>query len=121
MADQLNLRRYIKTSHKIVGAEWMEDRHKWRVQIVQTDGRELMVSNRASREGEKGEPFFEECDVFINAGGCFNDWKWPSIVDREKFQGELLHSASWPRDTNLSGKTVALIGEYPRTLAIPET
>ncbi|KAF2494592.1 FAD/NAD(P)-binding domain-containing protein [Lophium mytilinum] len=94
VADQHHLRKYIKTSHKVVGAKWIEERQKWQVQVVQTDG----------------APFVEECDVFLNATGCFNDWKWPNIAGREKYRGELLHSASWPKSTNLAGKTVALIG-----------
>lgn len=110
VADQHHLRGYVKTSYKVLGAKWIEDRQKWQVRIVQTDGRELVASNRHTREGEKGEPFIEECDVFINATGCFNDWKWPSIPGREAFQGQLLHSAVWPRDAQLAGKTVAIIG-----------
>ncbi|KAF2802377.1 FAD/NAD(P)-binding domain-containing protein [Mytilinidion resinicola] len=110
VADQHNLRKYIKTSHKVIGAKWIEERQKWQVQVVETDGRDLMVSNRETKEGEKGAPFIEECDVFLNATGCFNDWKWPNIAGREKYRGELLHSASWPKSTNLAGKTVALIG-----------
>lgn len=69
-----------------------------------------MTSNRHTREGEAEDPFVAECDVLINGSGCFNDWKWPNITDREKFQGELLHSATWPRDVDLKGKDIALIG-----------
>lgn len=72
VADQHDLRNYIKTCHKVVCAEWIEDRQKWRVEIVQSDGRDRMASNRHSREGEKGPTFFEECDIFINATGCFS-------------------------------------------------
>lgn len=69
-----------------------------------------MVSNRVNKDGEAGEPFIEECDVLINAGGCFNDWKWPTIPRRETFKGQMLHSAAWPQGATLKGKTVALIG-----------
>ncbi|CAL5867467.1 uncharacterized protein PFLUO_LOCUS1686 [Penicillium psychrofluorescens] len=112
VADQHQLRKYIKVSHKVLGAKWIEERQKWQVQIVATDGRQLMVSNRTSKDGEAGEPFIEECDVFINATGCFNDWKWPAIPGREIFEGKMIHSAAWPDDDDVSlkGKTVALIG-----------
>jgi len=110
VADQHNLRQYVRASHKVLGAKWIAERQKWEVQIVCTDGRELMTSNRHSKEGESGEPFVEECDVLINGSGCFNDWKWPNIANREAFHGELLHSAIWPRDANLKNKRVALIG-----------
>lgn len=69
-----------------------------------------MASNRYTHEGEEGEPWIDECDIFINATGCFNDWKWPNIQNRESFQGQLIHSAIWPSDVSLAGKTVALIG-----------
>jgi cation diffusion facilitator CzcD-associated flavoprotein CzcO len=110
VADQHNLRQYVRTSHKILGAKWIAEMQQWRVQIVRTDGRELMTSNRHTRDGEAGDPFTEDYDVLINGAGCFNDWKWPNITDREKFQGDLLHSAIWPRDANVVGKDVALIG-----------
>jgi cation diffusion facilitator CzcD-associated flavoprotein CzcO len=110
VADQHNLRKYVKVSHKIIGAEWNEERQKWQVTIVATDGRELMVSNRVNKDGEVGEPFIKECDVLINAGGCFNDWKWPTIPGREVFKGQMIHSAAWPKNAELKGKTVALIG-----------
>lgn len=97
-------------SHKVIAATWVEESQKWQVRIVVTDGRELMVSNRVDKSGEYGEPFIEECDVLINAGGCFNDWKWPSIPGRESFKGQMIHSAAWPKGTDLKGKTVALIG-----------
>ncbi|KAJ5639987.1 uncharacterized protein N7484_007849 [Penicillium longicatenatum] len=110
VADQHNLRKYVKVSHKIIGAKWIEEKQKWQVKIVATDGRDVMVSNRFNKDGESGEPFIEECDVLINAGGCFNDWKWPTIPGREIFKGEMIHSAAWPKNADLQGKIVALIG-----------
>lgn len=110
MADQHGLRKYVKACHKVLDAQWIEEKQKWQVQVVQTDGREVMASNRHTRQGEQGEPWTEECDVFINATGCFNDWKWPDIPGRDAFKGQLLHSAAWPQDVSLTGKTVALIG-----------
>lgn len=98
------------TSQKIVGAQWDEQQQVWEVELVRTDGRDLVASNRHSRESEHGESWVEECDVFINATGCFNDWKWPKITSRESFQGRLIHSAVWPKDATLAGQTVALIG-----------
>lgn len=110
VADQHDLRQFVKTSHKVVEARWIEETQKWQVQVVQTDGRELMTSNRVARDGEIGNPFVDECDILINASGCFNDWKWPNVPGREKFRGEMLHSAIWPKDLSLKDRTVALIG-----------
>ena len=110
MADQFNLRQYIKTSHKVTGAKWIEERQKWQVQIVQTDGRDLVVSHSESKDGEHGEPFIEECDVFINASGAYNNWRWPTIPNRETFKGTMIHPARWPKEFDWKGQTLALIG-----------
>jgi hypothetical protein len=97
-------------SHKVTKATWSEDRQKWQIAIVKTDGRELVTSNRETTEGEVGVPFLEECDVFINGAGCFNNWKWPNIKNRSSYRGQLIHSAVYPKDARLQGKTIALIG-----------
>ncbi|GAB7353336.1 hypothetical protein MBLNU459_g3826t2 [Dothideomycetes sp. NU459] len=110
VADQHNLRHYLKLSHKVVAAKWIEEKQKWQVQIVKTDGREVIVSDGANHEGEVGEPFIEECDIFINATGAYNNWKWPTIPNRTSFKGRMLHSAIWPKEASLKGETVALIG-----------
>lgn len=68
------------------------------------------MSDGKSTEGEVGEAFVEECDVFINATGAYNNWHWPTIPARESFQGQMIHSAAWPKDAKLKGQTVALIG-----------
>lgn len=104
------MRKYMKFSYKITGAKWVEERQKWQVQIVATDGRELVVSDGNSIEGTKGEPFVEECDIFINATGAYNNWRWPTIPNRDSFKGDMLHSAVWPGTDKVSGRTVTLIG-----------
>lgn len=37
-------------------------------------------------------------------------WKWPAIPNREHFQGQMLHSASWDDSIQLQGKRVGVIG-----------
>ncbi|RBQ80032.1 hypothetical protein FVER14953_21065 [Fusarium verticillioides] len=112
VATQHNLCGYVKTGHKVIGARWLEDRQTWRVTVSKTDGRDLVISSPGVSDGETETVFDDECDVFINCSGFFNNWKWPRVTDRSKFQGKLYHTAAWPQDgeSNLDGKTVALIG-----------
>ncbi|KAF2992994.1 hypothetical protein E8E13_000981 [Curvularia kusanoi] len=112
VADQHDLRRYIKTGHKATKAEWVEERQTWRITINTTDGRDLIISSQGVTEGETSTNFTDECDVFVNCSGFFNNWKWPQVADRDKFQGNLYHTAAWPEggDKDLEGKIVALIG-----------
>lgn len=77
-----------------------------------TDDRDLVISSPGVSEGETETTFDDDCDILINCSGFFNNWKWPKVADRSKFQGKLLHTAAWPSDGDreLDGKTVALIG-----------
>ncbi|OQU98607.1 hypothetical protein CLAIMM_04364 isoform 2 [Cladophialophora immunda] len=100
VADQFDLRKYIHTCHKVVGARWDEQRCKWTV-TVQRLGTEELPSTHSDQAGNGGvtlSTFEDECDVFINATGFVNDWKWPAVPNRESYQGRILHSAAWPKE-----------------------
>lgn len=68
------------------------------------------MSDGESKEGEQGDTFIEECDIFINASGAYNNWRWPTIPGRELYKGAMMHSASWPKVDHLTGRTITLIG-----------
>ncbi|KAL2826251.1 hypothetical protein BDW59DRAFT_179602 [Aspergillus cavernicola] len=93
VADKYDCNQYIKYRHTIQSAIWNDEKGKWGLQ-VESDGR----------------VFNDEVDVFINAGGVLNNWKWPNIEGLQQFQGKLIHSARWDQEYDFSGKTVAVIG-----------
>lgn len=109
-ADKFGLRKYITLSRKVVGARWLEQKHKWQVTSRETDGRRNVVSSFGFTDGEVGPEMVEECDVFINASGFFNHWRWPQLPGRETFQGTMAHSANYDPEIDLRGKKVAVIG-----------
>lgn len=39
-----------------------------------------------------------------------SNWKWPDVQGLHDFEGELIHTASWPEEYDLTNKTVAVIG-----------
>ncbi|OQO00728.1 hypothetical protein B0A48_13219 [Cryoendolithus antarcticus] len=86
--------RYIKLEHAIQSAIWDESKSKWQLKVRDQDGRE----------------FADECDVFINAGGVLNNWKWPSIKGLDTFKGKLCHSALWDDSYDFTDQRVAVIG-----------
>ena len=95
VADDYDLRKYVRLSHRIVEAVWDEASQEWMVKVEDlTTGR--VVSDR--------------CNVLINAAGVLNKWKWPAIKGRETFEGPMLHSANWDDSVALGGKRVAVIG-----------
>lgn len=59
---------------------------------------------------ENGQGIEDFCDIFINATGILNNWKWPDISGLDTYKGTLLHTADWDENVKLDGKTVGLIG-----------
>jgi cation diffusion facilitator CzcD-associated flavoprotein CzcO len=110
VAERFDLKKYIHTSRKVTKSFWDEEKHKWRVVSKQTDGRRTVVSSGNITEGETGEEIVEECDVFINASGLMNNWRWPDVPGRESYKGVLVHSANYDPSLDLNGKKVAVIG-----------
>ncbi|KAJ9608099.1 hypothetical protein H2200_007087 [Cladophialophora chaetospira] len=94
VADKYDCKRYIKLQHSIQEAAWNDESAKWRLSV----------------EDAGGHTFIDHVDVFINAGGVLNNWKWPNIHGLHDFQGTLMHSAQWDKDYDFTGKKVAVIG-----------
>ncbi|KAL2833548.1 hypothetical protein BJY01DRAFT_259862 [Aspergillus pseudoustus] len=93
VADKYECKQYIRYRHTINSAVWDEGRAKWALQVENAEG-----------------SFGDEVDVFINAGGVLNNWKWPNISGLHTFQGKLMHSAHWDPEYDFTGKRVAVIG-----------
>ena len=90
-----SLVKYIRTRSLVTRAEWCEVDGIWQVDVEDLDS---------------GKKFQDYAEFLINASGYLNNWKWPNITGMNRFQGELLHSAAWPNDIDLAGKSIALVG-----------
>ncbi|KAG8165099.1 hypothetical protein KVR01_005374 [Diaporthe batatas] len=90
-----NMMPSIKLQHRVNSARWEETRGVWllRVSDLQT-----------------GVEFDDEANFLINASGILNNWKWPDVEGLHDFKGDLVHTASWPEEYDLTGKTIAVIG-----------
>ncbi|MCC6919083.1 MAG: NAD(P)/FAD-dependent oxidoreductase [Alphaproteobacteria bacterium] len=89
-AERHGLIPHIRFNTKVEGATWDDARAVWLLDV-----------------GE-GEPFV--ADAVISALGMFNDLNRPDIAGLKDFKGTLFHSAEWPKDDNIAGKRVGVIG-----------
>ena len=89
------LEKYCRTNHKVIGAEWSESGSHWNVQI---------------EDLATGRTIHDQCDIFVNASGVLNNWRWPAIPGIQSYRGKLVHSANWDENLSLAGKNVGLIG-----------
>ncbi|KAL2844107.1 hypothetical protein BJY01DRAFT_264097 [Aspergillus pseudoustus] len=92
-AHKYGVENFIKYNHSIKKAVWNEIEGKWHVWVQNGD-----------------HIFVDICDVFVNAGGILNNWKWPDIEGIQTFRGTLLHSANYDESYSCEGKRVAVIG-----------
>ncbi|KAI0593841.1 hypothetical protein F4775DRAFT_586522 [Biscogniauxia sp. FL1348] len=85
----------IKTRHKVTGAWWDESRGLWDLKVVNL---------------ETDEELRDHANFIIDASGILNNWQWPDVPNLESFQGDLVHTANWPKDFDYANKSVAVIG-----------
>lgn len=90
-----NMMSSIKLQHRVTSACWEETRGTWLLKVLDL---------------QTGVEFDDEANFVINASGILNNWKWPDVEGLHGFKGDLIHTASWPEEYDLSDKTVALIG-----------
>ncbi|KAM0391278.1 hypothetical protein ACHAPZ_011488 [Fusarium culmorum] len=95
-SERYELDKYIKLRHQVVGARWDDMEAQWHVQVKDLEKEQITV---------------HKAQVFVNAGGILNSWRFPPIPGIKSFKGPLVHSAAWPQEgLDLAGKTVGLIG-----------
>ncbi|KAI5923316.1 hypothetical protein F4810DRAFT_669760 [Camillea tinctor] len=85
----------IKTRHKVTGAWWDESRGLWNLKVTNL---------------ETNEEFSDHANFIIDASGILNNWKWPDVPNLKSFQGDLIHTANWPKDFDYANKSIAIIG-----------
>ena len=88
--DRYGLRERIRLDTKVVGADFDEDAHLWR--LTTAAGDEVTARH------------------VVGATGVFTKPKPPDIAGLEDFAGTVMHTARWDHGQNLRGKRVAVIG-----------
>ncbi len=88
--DDLGIREHIRFDCEVVSAEFDEGRGLWTVRTA--DGEELEAKVLASGVGQLHRP------------------ATPNIAGAADFEGPMFHSARWDHGVDLTGKTVAVIG-----------
>ncbi|MEV0338748.1 NAD(P)/FAD-dependent oxidoreductase [Nocardia sp. NPDC050713] len=90
VVDAFDLRPHVRLNSEVVGAEFDETEHRWRVRLA--DGR--VISARAVVMG-----YFSLHVPFV-----------PDVPGREQFQGVQMHSGSWDPGFRPEGKRIAVVG-----------
>lgn len=89
-ADRFRLRPHIKLETQVSGAKFNEETGTW---LVETSGGQRVT-----------------CRYLVTALGVLSKINFPNIEGIDKFKGELMHSARWPKNATCEGKRVGIIG-----------
>jgi cation diffusion facilitator CzcD-associated flavoprotein CzcO len=89
VADDFDVRRFIRFGHEVTDATWDEDRARWAI-----------TTSHGSLEA----------DVLVSGVGGLSEPSIPELPGIERFQGRTFHSAQWDHDYDLEGKRVAVVG-----------
>lgn len=93
IADQFDLRGHIEFGTEVRSLVWDDDAKSWEITAVH-DGVEVV----------------RRANAVITAVGFLSRPNIPAVPGLPQFQGEVFHTARWPADLDLSGKTVAVVG-----------
>ena len=94
VVDAHDLRRHIRFRTEVQRAEYDEATAQWDVHLRTADGRAEVV----------------RANVVISCAGAFNPPVVPPIPGLDTFAGPHFHTAQWPADLDLTGKSVAVVG-----------
>lgn len=90
----------------------MQNKHKLVDKIhygVEVSDTEYVKEKRIWRvSNSRGELL--KCRYLIKATGAFNSPKIPDFPGMKEYSGEIFHTARWPRNLDLRGKRVAVVG-----------
>src|ERR1700712_3293930 len=89
VADKYDLRRHMRFGVSVEGARWDEDEQHW------------VVSTSAGSHSTR---------FLLTATGFLSQPRLPDIEGVHDFAGEVIHTASWDDEADLTGKRVAVIG-----------
>lgn len=115
VCEEENMGDTIKTRHQVIGAWWDEARGVWDLKVRDlASGKEIHDHANFVIDGSGILKYVSQPRATYSSSYttnlCFSNWKWPDITGLHEFRGELIHTARWPKGMDLTGKTVAVIG-----------
>ncbi len=96
-AAESGIDRHIRFRHRVVGAEWSSQENQWTVRAERTDTGETVTLTAG---------FLFCCSGYYR----YDQGYTPDFAGSERFAGPIIHPQHWPRDLDVSGKHVVLIG-----------
>lgn len=98
LAAHYDLRENIRFNSLVTSAVWLGDVKRWRITLANGDT--------------------WSAEFLIWAGGLFSQPLIPALPGLDLFRGQVIHTANWSPDIDLSGKTLALAGSGASSIQV---
>lgn len=102
VVDAHDLRQHIRFRTEVELAEFDEPAGRWQVHVRAADGTTEVL----------------QCTVVLSCVGAFNPPVIPPIPGIDTFAGPHFHTAQWPADLEVTGKSVAVVGSGASAMQI---
>lgn len=93
VADHFDVRKKVQFDTDVKSVVWDEDAKSWEITAEQASGQRIWRAN-----------------AVITAVGFLSRPNIPAVPGLDDFDGDVFHTARWPTDLDLTGKTVAVVG-----------
>jgi 4-hydroxyacetophenone monooxygenase len=93
-AEELGLRTHVRFGTEVLGARFLDDEGVWEVRLRGPDGVEEVA----------------RVNILVSAVGQLNRASIPAIPGDTDYKGICVHSSAWPKEIDLHGRRVAVIG-----------
>ncbi|WP_289092148.1 NAD(P)/FAD-dependent oxidoreductase, partial [uncultured Sulfitobacter sp.] len=95
--DENDLGSHIRYNHKITAAKWSSEDNKWFIEATKTNTGDTHYFSAN---------FLWMCQGYYRHSEGFTP-EWPGM---DTYQGQLVHTESWPKDLDYADKKVIVIG-----------
>ena len=99
---QVGAERRVRFDTEVIAATYNENTKSWNIDVRSGDGRSETLT----------------ASVLISAVGVLNRPKLPKVTGMETFKGTMFHSADWPKNIDVAGKRVVVVGTGASSMQI---
>jgi cation diffusion facilitator CzcD-associated flavoprotein CzcO len=95
-AAEFHVEDHIQYNRKVIAMDWSSREARWRLTLARPDGFKVTLT----------------ANFVISAAGYYNYDKGhdPHFEGREDFKGDIIHPQHWPKDYDVTGKRIVVIG-----------
>jgi len=103
IVDDRDIRRHIRTNHKVIAADWREGEARWHVTVELAGGEQSLLTANF---------------LYLGSGYYDYDQAYDPGFEIADFKGQVIHPQFWPDDLDYADKRILVIGSGATAVTI---